>query len=116
MAVQQPPAAPVAPGLTPTPPRKKSGCAGCGAGCLGCLGVFVVVVLLLVGGGWYFFVIQAQAGVPAPAGLIVDRAPIDVRRNHSRYPPPVPGEALTAGSTVPTGRTAAAVHQLPDRS
>jgi hypothetical protein len=33
--------------------------------------VFVVVVLLLVGGGWYFLVIQAQAGVPAPAGLIV---------------------------------------------
>ena len=116
MAVQQPPAAPVAPGLTPTPPRKKSGCAGCGAGCLGCLGVFVVVVLLLVGGGWYFFVVQAQAGVPAPAGLVVYSAPVDVGRNDSGYRPAVPGESLTSGNSVRTGHTGHAAIQFPDGS
>src|SRR5260370_41231196 len=116
MAVQQPPAAPVAPDLTPTPPRKKSGCAGCGAGCCGCLGVFVVAVVLLVGGGWYFFVIQAQAGVPAPADLIVYSAPVDVGRNDSGYRPAVAGESLTSGNSVRTGHTGHAAIQFPDGS
>src|SRR5260370_1021255 len=116
MAVHHRPARPVARGLTQNPPRKKSGCAGCGAGCLGCLGVFVVVVLLLVGAGWYFFVLQAQAGVPAPAGLIVYSAPVDVGRNDSGYRPAVPGESLTSGSSVRTGRTGHAAIQFPDGS
>src|SRR5260370_10641351 len=102
MAVQQPPAAPVAPDLTPTPPRKKSGCAGCGAGCLGCLGVFVVVVLLLVGGGWYFFVIQAQARVPSPAALIAFTSPGHARRNGFGYRTALPRESLTSGNHVRT--------------
>ena len=100
----------------PAPPRKKSGCAGCGAGCLGCLGAFVVVVLLLVGGGWYFFVVQAQAGVPAPAALIVFSAPVDVGRDDSGYRTAVPGEPLTAGSSVRTGHGGHAAIQFPDGS
>jgi hypothetical protein len=116
MAVQPPPVAPIAAGPTPIPPRKKSGCAGCGAGCLGCLGAFVVVVLLLVGGGWYFFVIQAQAGVPAPAALLVFNAPVEVGRNDSGYRSAVPGEPLTAGSSVHTGGAGHAAVQFPDGS
>ncbi len=112
MAVLQPPPAPVA----PAPPAKKSGCAGYGFGCLGCLGVFVVLVLLLVGGGWYFFVVQVQAGVPAPAALVVFNAPVDVGRNDSGYRTAVPGEALTSGSSVRTGDGGHAAIQFPDGS
>ena len=85
MAVLPPPPAPVAPGFTPVPPAKRSGCAGCGFGCLGCVGVFVALVLLMVGGAWFFLVVQAQASVPAPAALVVYAAPVDVGRNDSGY-------------------------------
>src|SRR5216684_5869358 len=112
MAVLQPPPVPVA----PAPPAKKSGCAGYVFGCLGCLGVFVVLVLLLVGGGWYFFVVQAQAGVPAPAALIVFSAPVDVGRDDSGYRTAVPGEPLAAGSSVRTGHGGHAAIQFPDGS
>ena len=115
MAVIQPPPTPTAPVFTP-PPAKKSGCAGCGVGCLGCLGVFAVVVLLLVGAGWYFFVVQAQAGVPAPAALVVYNAPVEVGRNDSCSRAAIPGEPLTAGSSVCTGRTGHAAIQFPDGS
>src|SRR6266566_4528184 len=116
MAVQPPPTVPVVPGSTPIPPAKKSGCAGCGMGCLGCIGVFVVILLLLVGGGWYFFVVQAQAGVPAPAALVVFNAPVDVGRNDSGYRSAVPGESLSAGSSVRTGHAGRAAIQFPDGS
>src|SRR5712691_1757117 len=102
MAIQPPPA-PVAPGYTPVPPAKKSGCAGCGLGCFGCLGVIVVVALLIVGGGWYFLVVQAQAGIPAPAALVVFSPTVDVGHNDSGYRTGVPGEALSAGNSVRTG-------------
>ena len=85
-------------------------------GCLGCLGAFVVVVLLLVGGGWYFLVVQAQAGVPAPAALVVFNAPVDVGKNDSGYRTAVPGEALSAGSSVRTGHAGRAAIQFPDGS
>jgi hypothetical protein len=76
----------------------------------------VVVVLLLVGGGWYFFVIQAQAGVPAPAALVVFNAPVDVGRDDSGYRSAIPGEPLTAGSSVRTGHGGHAAIQFPDGS
>ncbi|TME55662.1 MAG: FecR domain-containing protein [Chloroflexi bacterium] len=116
MAIQPPPSAPVVPGSTPIPPAKRSGCAGCGMGCLGCIGMLVVVLLLLVGGGWYFFVVQAQAGVPAPAALVVFNAPVDVGKNDSGYRTAVPGEALSAGSSVRTGHAGRAAIQFPDGS
>src|SRR5260370_19267212 len=97
MAIQAPPR-PVAPGYTPVPPPKKSGCAGCGLGCFGCLGVFVVLALLIAGGGWYFLVVQAQAGIPSPAALVVFSTPVDLRRNYSVYRTPIPSEPLTAGN------------------
>lgn len=115
MAVQPPPTA-VIPGSTPAPPAKKSGCAGCGMGCLGCLGVFVVVVLLLVGGGWYFLVVQAQAGVSAPAALLVFNPPVDVGKNDSGYHTALPGQALSAGDSVRTGTSGRAAIQFPDGS
>jgi len=112
MAVLQPPPAPVA----PAPPQKKSGCAGCGVGCFGCVGVVVALVLLLVGGSWYFFVVQAQASVPSSAALVVFNAPVDVGRNDSSYRTAVPGEPLTAGSSVRTGHGGHAAVQFPDGS
>src|SRR4029077_15608361 len=85
-------------------------------GCLGSLCAFLVVLLLLVGGGWYFFVVQAQAGVPAPAALVVFSAPVDVGRDDSGYRTAVPGEPLTAGSSVRTGQGGHAAIQFPDGS
>jgi FecR protein len=76
----------------------------------------VVVVLLLVGGGWYFLVLQAQAGVPAPAALLVFTAPVDVGHDDSGYRTAVPGEPLTAGSSVRTGHGGHAAIQFPDGS
>ena len=116
MAVLPPAPAPVAPGFTPVPPAKKSGCAGCGFGCLGCVGVFVVIVLLMVGGGWYFLVVQAQASVPAPAAVVVYTTPVEVGRGDSGYRTAIPGEALTAGSSVRTGDSGRAAIQFPDGS
>src|SRR5260370_8172961 len=115
MAVQSPPS-PVAPGYTPVPPAKKSGCAGCGLGCFGCVGVFVVLALLIAGGGWYFVVVQAQAGIPAPAALVVFSTPVDVGRNDSGYRSAIPGEPLTAGNSVRTGNAGHAAIQFPDGS
>jgi hypothetical protein len=76
----------------------------------------LVVALLLIGGGWYFFVIQAQAGVPAPAGLVVFNQPVEVGHNDSCNRAAIPGEPLTAGSSVCTGRTGHAAIQFPDGS
>lgn len=75
-----------------------------------------MLVLLLVGGGWYFFVIQAQAGVPAQAALVVFSAPVDVGRNDSGYRKAAPGQPLTAGNSVRTGHTGHAAIQFPDGS
>src|SRR2546425_46710 len=112
MAVVPPPPAPV----VPAPPAKRSGFAGCGFGCLGCLGVFVVLALLLVGSGWYFFVVQAQAAISAPAALVVFNAPVEVGRNDSGYRTAVPGEPLIAGNSVRTGHGGHAAIQFPDGS
>jgi FecR-like protein len=73
-------------------------------------------MLLLVGGGWYFLVVQAQAGVPAPAALLVFNAPVDVGRSDSGYRTAVPGEPLSAGSSVRTGHSGHAAIQFPDGS
>lgn len=124
MAVQ-PPQAPVAPASTPTPPAKKSGCAGCGVGCLGCAGVAVLIVLLVLGGGYYFLVQQAQAGVNAPATLVVFSPKVEVGKGSapacgqpdtSSYRPAIPGEQLTAGTSVRTDQTGHAAIQYPDGS
>jgi hypothetical protein len=124
MAVQPPPA-PVAPASTPLPPAKKGGCAGCGGGCLGCLGVLVLVVLLVLGGGYYFFIVQAQAGVNAPATLVVISPKVEVgngsapacgQPDTSSYRPAIPGEQLSAGTSVRTDHTGHAAIQYPDGS
>lgn len=112
MAVLPPPPAPV----VPAPPAKKGGCAGCGVGCLGCLGVFVLAVLLAIGGAWYFLVSQVQASVPTSAALVVFSAPVDVGHNDSGYRTAVPGEPLSAGSSVRTGHGGHAAIQFPDGS
>jgi len=115
MAIQ-PPAAPVTQASTPLPPAKKSGCAGCSVGCLGCIGVVVLVILLLLGGGYFFFVAQASAGVASPAALLVASTPVDVGHNDSGYQPATPGQSLDAGSSVRTGHTGHATVQFPDGS
>ena len=114
MAVQPPP--PVVPQAAAPAPPKKSGCAGCSVGCLGCLGVFVIVVLLLATGGYFFFVAQAQAGVAAPAALLVASDPVEVGHNDSGYQPAKSGQALDAGTSVRTGDTGHATIQFPDGS
>src|SRR5438105_15652264 len=105
MAVQQPPA-PATPASTPMPPAaKKGGCAGCSMGCLGCIGVVLLVIALLVGGGYFFLVAQAQAGVASPAALLVATTPVDVGHNDGGYKPGISGQSLDAGSSVLTGCT-----------
>src|SRR5207248_11647286 len=93
MAVQQPPA-PATPASTPTPPAaKKGGCAGCSMGCLGCIGVVLILIVLLVGGGYFFLVAQAQAGVASPAELLVATTPVDVGHNDDGYKPGRSGQS-----------------------
>src|SRR2546426_1482562 len=125
MAIQPPPAAPVAPASTSLPPAKKGGCSGCGFSCLGCLGVVVVLVLLLVGGGWYFFVLQAQAGVNTSASLVVVSSKVEVgkgsaptcgQKDNSSYRPGIPGEQLSPGTSVRTDHAGHAGIQYPDGS
>jgi hypothetical protein len=75
-----------------------------------------VLAILLVGGGWYFLVVQAQAGVNAPASLVVITPKVDVGKNDSGYRPAIPGEQLTAGSSVRTADDGHAAIQFPDGS
>lgn len=113
MAIQPPPALVVPqqapPGVTP----RKGGCfgRGCGCGCGGCLLAFVLVGLLAVGSGYYFFVVQAQAAVAAPASLVLINQPVKVDGN-----PGTPGESLNPGNTVQTGTGGHAGIQFPDGS
>ncbi len=115
MAVQSPPPA-VPQAAAPPPPTKRSGCAGCSFGCLGCLGVFVILTLLLVGGGYFFFVAQAQAGVSSPAALLVASNPVEVGHNDGGYTSARSGQSLDAGTSVRTGHTGLATIQFPDGS
>ncbi len=115
MAIQ-PPAAPAPQASAPPPPAKKSGCAGCSVGCLGCIGVVVLVLLLMLGGGYFFLVAQASAGVPAPAALLVASTPVEVGHNDGGYQPATSGQSLDAGSSVRTGHTGHATIQFPDGS
>jgi hypothetical protein len=71
----------------------------------------LLIGLLTVGGGYWFFVVQAQAAVEAPASLNVINQPVDV---DSR--PGVPGESLDAGKTVHTGNGGHAAIQFADGS
>src|SRR5262245_30699858 len=109
MAVQPPPASVV----TSPAVRKGGGCLGrgCGVSCLGCLGVVALVALFLLGGSYWFFVVQAQAAVTAPATLVVFNQPVSVNHNAG-----TPGQALSAGDEVATGTTGHAAIQLPDGS
>ncbi|HLZ96138.1 MAG TPA: FecR family protein [Candidatus Dormibacteraeota bacterium] len=111
----EPPGAQPAP-AAPPPPGKKSGCAGCSVSCLGCLGVIALVIILLLGGGYFFFVAQAQAGVASPAALLVATDPVEVGHNDSGYAPANSGQSLDAGSSVRTGHTGRATIQFPDGS
>ena len=122
MAVQ-PPAPPPGPSspapqtsaaVPPPAPAKSRGCLGCGMGCGGCLLVIVIVAALLLGSGYFFLVAQAQAGVAAPAALLVFSTPVDVGHNDSGYKPASSGQSLDAGSSVRTGETGRATIQFPD--
>jgi len=94
------------------PPAKGKGCFGCGCG--GCLVVLLILVLLLVGGGYWLFVVQAEAGVASPAGLNVIAPPVDVGRNDANYRTATSGETLNAGSSVRTGAAGKAAIVFPD--
>jgi hypothetical protein len=89
---------------------------GCSMGCLGCLGVIVLVLALMLGGGYFFLVAQAQAGVPSPAALLVASTPVDFGHNDSGYKTAISGQSLDAGSSVRTGSTGHASIQFPDGS
>jgi FecR protein len=113
MAVQPPPA-PVNAQLPP-PVKPRRSCLGCGCG--GCLLAIVLVVLLVAGGGYYFFIVQAQAAVPSPAALLVITTPVDVDTNNSAgFHAGRPGQELTAGNSVRTGKGGHAAIQFPDGS
>jgi hypothetical protein len=98
------------------PPAKSSGRGCCGLGCGGCLVAILLVVALIGGTGYYFFVVQAQAGVPAPAALIVFNDKVQVGKNDSGYSDATPGQSLSAGSSVSTDKTGRAAIQFPDGS
>jgi hypothetical protein len=113
MAIQPPPA-PTIPQQAPPPiVPKQRGCfgRGCGCGCGGCLVAIVLAGLLVVGSGYYFFVVQAQASVSAPAALTVINQPVDVDGH-----PGIAGQALNPGNTVHTGEGGHAAIQFPDGS
>jgi hypothetical protein len=111
MAIQPPPAPTVPQQAVPPASPKKGGCFGRGCGCGSCLLVVLVAGLLILGSGYYFFVVQAQAAVAAPAALAVINQPVDVDGN-----PGIPGEALNPGNTVHTGSGGHAAIQFPDGS
>ncbi|HEY8863454.1 MAG TPA: FecR family protein [Candidatus Dormibacteraeota bacterium] len=73
--------------------------------------VALLVVLLPLAGGYYFFVVQAQAAVAAPASLTVINQPVDVDQR-----PGIAGEALNPGNTVHTGAGGHAGIHFPDGS
>jgi hypothetical protein len=78
--------------------------------------VILLIVLLAVGGGYYLFVVQAQAAVPSPAALILISAPVDVDTDNSGFHPGRPGQQLAAGNSVRTGVGGHAAIQFPDGS
>src|SRR4030081_3182569 len=101
MAIEPPPGPTIAQQAPPPTVPKQRGCfgRGCGCGCgAGCLLAIVLAVLLVVGGVYFFFVVQAQASVSAPAALLVHNQPLD------------------AGSTAHTGEGGHAAIQFPDGS
>jgi hypothetical protein len=74
-------------------------------------------VLLVFGGGYYLFVVQAQAAVPSPAALVVITTPVDVDTNNSGgFHPARPGQELNAGNSARTGEGGHATIQFPDGS
>lgn len=115
MALQPPPPVPSSvvpqPTTSPALPAKggSRGCFGCGCG--GCLLVLILIALLIGGSGYFFFVVQAQAAVTAPASLVVINQPITVDGN-----PGTPGESLNAGNTVATGAGGHGAIDFPDGS
>ena len=114
MAIQPPPAPPLQGGSQPAaaPPKaRRSGCFGCSLGCGGCLLVLVLIAVLIGGGGWYFLVAQASAGITAPASLVVINQPITVDGN-----PGTPGQSLNAGNSVSTGEGGHGAIDFPDGS
>jgi FecR protein len=113
MAIQPPPAPAVTQASTAPATPKSGGCLGrgCGVSCLGCLGVLGLVALLLIGSSYWFFVVQAQAAVSAPATLVVYNQPVTVNSS-----PSTPGQALNAGDEVATQANGHAAIQFPDGS
>jgi hypothetical protein len=115
MAIQPPPASPTPQQAPPAPPTPAGGGGcfgrGCGFGCAGCLVAILLAVALVLGTGYYFFVVQAQAAVSAPATLVVINQPVQVDNRLS-----IPGEALNPGNVVQTGAAGHAAIQFPDGS
>ena len=113
MAIATPPTSAPPQQVAPPAPTRSGGCAGrgCGLGCGGCLVAIVLVALLFVGGGWYFFVIQASAAVPAPATLVLYNQTVTVNQK-----PGTPGQPLNANDDVKTDAHGHAAIQFPDGS
>jgi hypothetical protein len=113
MAIQPPPASISTQPATSAAAPRRGGCfgRGCGCSCLGCLGVVGLAALLLLGSSYWFFVVQAQAAVTAPATLIVFNQPVTVNHHNG-----TPGQALNAGDEVETQAGGHAAIQFPDGS
>ena len=76
----------------------------------------LVAAVLVVAGGFYFVTQQAQAGVPAPAALLVFKDKVQVGHNDSGYGDATGGEKLDAGASVKTDGTGRAAIQFADGS
>jgi hypothetical protein len=87
-----------------------------GCGCGGCLLILGLVVVLVAAGIYFFAILPASAGAPAPAALTIYLSNVDVGTNNANFNPGHTGESLSAGSTVRTNDSGRASLQFPDGS
>src|SRR6202165_6093050 len=96
-----------------TASQKSAGCLGrdCDVGCGACLVACLLSALHVIGGGYWFFVVQASAPIPAPATLVLINQPVKVNGN-----PGTPGQSLVANDDVATEASGHAAIDFPDGS
>ncbi len=110
MAVQSPP-----PTHSPTPPAPAGTRRG-GCGCGGCLLVLLLIVALVAAGIYFFAIVPASAGAPAPAQLSAYVEKVEVGTNNSGFAAAPTGRLIKPGNTVRTDSGGRASLLFPDGS
>lgn len=109
---QQAPQQPAGYNPAPPPPTKRRGGCGCGS----CLLVLILILALIGVAIWYFAILPASAGAPAPAVLSVYTSATNIGQNNSNYLPARTGETMKAGTSVQTDTNGRASMLFPDGS